>query len=310
MSDPLDQFRAAIQAALGFAPSRLRPDVFERFPTSERRGDSSGYAKIFGDYRGGVFGCYRQGFSGKWFAADQRTLSAAERTAMQRHIKAATRQRFAAQREAWTENAARIASLWSICGPVVDGDPVARYLANRGLGGVRPTCIRSHPALDYWHAGQKLGTFPAMVASVTEAQGRLIALHRTYLDAQGHKADVPAVRKMTGASAVLGGASIKLFSATPTIGIAEGIETAIAAFLGSGVPTMAAYCANNLSTYRWPIGTDSLIVFADNDPAGRQASETLQARAKQGGLHVKVMKPTRPGDDWCDVWTKRAEVSA
>lgn len=311
MSDPIEQFRAAIQAELGFAPSRIRPDVFERFPTSERRGDTSGYAKLFDDMQGGVYGCYRQGISAKWFAADQRRLTPEERNAMQKHIDAATRQRFAAQTQQWAENTKRIVLQWSQCVPIADGDPVALYLRSRGLGGIRPACLRTHPALDYWHAGELLGTFPAMVASVTDARGRLIALHRTYLTAEGRKADVPTVRKLTGAAGPLGGASIKLFASAPKVGIAEGVETALAAFLGSGVPTMAAYCANNLATFEWPTEAESLVVFADNDSAGRRASEALESRAKHRGLHVKVMTPTRPGDDWCDVWTQRSsEVSA
>ena len=309
MSDPIDLFRAAIHAELGYSPDTIRPGVFQRFPTSEKRSDTSGWAKLFDDHRGGVYGCYRQGLSAKWFAADPRHMSIEERNAMQRHIDAAARERFAAQRQQWEANAARIAVLWDRCKPLSIGDPVVKYLAQRGIGGIRPACLRLHPSLDYWHAGQKLDSCPAMVAAVTDAAGRIVALHRTYLTSDGRKADVPTAKKLTGAAGPLAGASIKLCAPAAHIGVAEGIETALAAFLGSGVPTWAAYCAHNLSTFRAPAGTAVLTIFADNDPAGRSAADALKARGEQSGLRVKVLTPSSAGDDWCDVFAREMEVA-
>ena len=42
MVDPLQAFRAAILAALGHAPEVIEPGRFQRFATSERRGDFAG----------------------------------------------------------------------------------------------------------------------------------------------------------------------------------------------------------------------------------------------------------------------------
>ena len=62
-----------------------------------------------------------------------------------------------------------------------------------------------------------------------------VALHRTYLTADGRKADVPSVKKLTGAAGPLAGACIPLHKpARGCIGIAEGIETALAAWLRIG----------------------------------------------------------------------------
>ena len=60
---PAQDFRTAILAALGHAPEAIDPDKLHRFATSDRRGDSSGWCKLFADGRAGVFGDWRSGFS-------------------------------------------------------------------------------------------------------------------------------------------------------------------------------------------------------------------------------------------------------
>ena len=148
-----------------------------------------------------------------------------------------------------------------------------------------------------------------MVAPIIAPDGRVVALHRTYLHADGRKADVPSVKKLTGTAGPLAGACIPLHKpARGCIGIAEGIETALAAWLASSVPTVAAYCAGNLAAWQWPAGVQRLVIFADNDKAGREAADTLRARAMAARLRVDVMTPTDAGTDWCDVWAARDAV--
>ena len=115
---------------------------------------------------------------------------------------------------------------------------------------------------------------------------------------------------MTGSAGTLAGACIQLRSPVRgVLGVAEGIETALAASLASGVPTVAAYCANALAGFVWPAGVRRLMIFADNDSAGRKSASELQSRAVRLGLAVNVMTPTEEGADWCDVWAHRGAVS-
>ena len=108
---------------------------------------------------------------------------------------------------------------------------------------------------------------------------------------------------MTAASASLAGACIPLAASRGgVLGIAEGIETAVAASVGSGLPVVAAYCANALSGFHWPRDIDRLVIFADNDPAGQQAAAALAQRANKAGINNKTLTPSRPGADWADVW--------
>lgn len=311
MNDPCKGFKDAILASVGSAPELIEPGRFHRFSTSNRRNDSAGWCKLFDDLRGGVFGCHRQGISETWSAIDCHSLTREQRIALARQVMAATAEREAQQRQQWAESAQRIAQVWAQCVPLTPGDPVALYLRRRGFADVwpLPSVLRLHPALPYWHDGKTLGAFPAMVSPIVATDGRTVALHRTYLTAEGGKAPVPTVKKLTAAAGPLAGAYIPLHKPLRgCIGIAEGIETALAAWCLSTVPTVAAYCAGNLAAWQWPVGLQRLVIFADADKAGREAAEALRARALSRYLRCSVVAPGDDGADWCDVWARREAV--
>ena len=146
--------------------------------------------------------------------------------------------------------------------PVTDGDAVSLYLQRRGLHGPVPKCLRLHPALTYWD-GSAESTWLALIAPLTAPDGRVVALHRTYLTPDGHQAPVRPVKKLTPAAGPVLGACIALHSPQEgVLGIAEGIETAQAAHLASGLPTVAAYRAGTLASYIWPRGIKRIVIFA------------------------------------------------
>ena len=308
MADPRDAFRTAVLARLDRAPDLIEPGRFQRFPTSDRRGDSSGWCKLFDDLRGGVFGCYRGGISEQWSTGDHAAMTRDQRIKLAHQVAVAAAERERNQRQQWAENAQRIGKMRAETLPLAPGDPVTLYLKRRGLGGVwpLPTVLRYHRGLPYWEGSEKVGEFPAMVAPIVAPDGRTVALHRTYLARNGRKADVPTVKKLTGAAGPMTGASVPLHKPTRgCIGVAEGIESALAAWCASTVGTVATYCAGNLAAWVWPQNVQRLVIFADNDKAGREAAGTLHARALAAGLRVEVMTPTDPGTDWCDVWAAR-----
>ena len=310
MRDAPDNFRAAILAELGHAPEVIEPGRIQRFSTSGRASDKAGWCQLFEDGRAGVFGDFRSGMSSLWTAQRRELMTPAERADMARRLAQAKAQRDAQQRQQQADNAQRNAALRANTKVVTDADPVSLYLRRRGLAGPVPECLRLHPHLTYWDGGDR-GAWPAMVAPLVAPDGRVLALHRTYLTADGCKAPVPTVKKLTGAAGPLAGACIPLHDAQQgVIGIAEGIETAQAAHLASGLPTVAAYCAGNLAAYAWPAGVKRIVVFADADPAGAAAAQSLKARAVRAGLSVAVMTPSTPGADWCDVWAQRGAVAA
>ena len=310
MHDAAHAFRVEVSAVLGpdaTVPELIEPGKLHRFG---KRGAS--WCKLFIDCRGGVFGDWREPVTHTWSAHDGAAMTRQQRIEVGRQLAAAAAERESQQRCEWAANAERIAELWSKCVPLVPGDPVTLYLKSRGFGGVWPLpgLLRYHRALPYWHDGRCIGTFPAMVAPLVGPDGRTVALHRTFLTRDGRKADVPSVRKLTAATGPLAGACIPLFKPDRgRIGIAEGIETALAAWLLTGAPTVAAYCADNLTAYCWPAGVQRLMIYGDNDAAGAAAAAALHERAQMSGLHAQVLTPTDPGADWCDVSAARSTIA-
>lgn len=310
MSSDIQSF---ILANLGYAPEQIEPGKLIRFSTNGKKSDTSGWCRLFDDEQAAVFGCFRSGFSGFWRAQIAKPLTQQERIHRAKEIEAAQRIAMLEQSKQWELNKSKNQALWQAAKPIQPNDPVSLYLAGRGLALPKlPACLRYIPALDYWHDGAKLGTYPAMLAAVTAPEGHCLAIHRTYLTMEGKKADVPTVKKLSSASGRLVGASIKLLPvANGVLGVAEGIETALAASNGSGLPVWSTVSANGLASFIWPDEVHELVIFADNDSSGtgQKAAQELATRANRAGLTVRVLLPETIGHDWADVYCKQ-EVSA
>jgi putative DNA primase/helicase len=204
----------------------------------------------------------------------------------------------AAKASQWAANRERNERIWQQSQALTPDDAASRYLTSRGFEGMHfPACLRYHPKLSYWYGNQSLGVFPAMLAPLVSPEGAVVALLRTYLRGDGSPADMPGgAKKLTQASGSLTGASIRLFEpVSGTLGICDGIETALAAQRASGLPTAAAYRAHGVATYRWPANLRRLVIFADNDPAGRDAALRLQERARGAGLVADVLPAPQEG---------------
>lgn len=191
--------------------------------------------------------------------------------------------------------------IWGESLPVVPGDPASLYLERRcGIDSVSPV-IRHHPRLAYRHDDGHVSYHPAMVCRVQDVTGAGSAIHRTYLTDDGQKADVPIVKKVAGN--LPAGAAIHLFTALECIGIAEGIETALSAFLLFGIPTWAAVTAGGLERWAPLIGTKRVIIFGDNDISGtgQAAAWALAKRLIGSGVETEVRIPSQDGCDWNDI---------
>ncbi|QND83414.1 Toprim domain-containing protein [Chromobacterium vaccinii] len=215
---------------------------------------------------------------------------------------------------------AAVTRLWQEAQPIEPGDPVARYLAGRGLVlEPFPDALRHHPALPYWAEVADrpvlLGHFPAMLAAVSSPSGALVALHRTYLNDAGGKADIRhptsgealKVKKlMVGREGDMRGAAIRLYPPEDgRLALAEGIETALAVRLGSRVPSWAAVSAWGMANAALPDAAGEIFIMADNDAsqAGQKAAEALARRLVSESREVRILTPTTPGADWLDVLT-------
>lgn len=296
------QLRQAIERLLGYAPDHIKHDGFTRFSTNGRASNADGWVCV-GKTGNVYFGCWRQGVEGSWRPHEMaHQLPCPVRRPNPLDASAIVRRRAKASSD--------IAAVWRHARRIEPTSAAGRYLAKRGLPlDYYPAALRS-TFLPYYLNGAACGKYHVMVAAVTDESGELIALHRTYLSIGGDKANVPHPKKLTQTAAPLAGASIKLFPPNTvenmvTLGVAEGIETALAAWLGSGIPTWSCISANGMRTFQWPCHLRRLVIFADHDlnGVGQAAARELAARAAASGLEVRVLVPAAPGSDWLDVLT-------
>jgi putative DNA primase/helicase len=106
---------------------------------------------------------------------------------------------------------------------------------------------------------------------------------------------------------MLGEAGVCRLWGMPTdgrLGVAEGVETALAAYKKFGIITWAAMTAFGVEKFEIPPGcnVDSLWIFGDNDHhyKGQSAAYSLAHRIQRTGIRVQVMIPEEIGTDWAD----------
>src|SRR5262249_17471201 len=142
----------------------------------------------------------------------------------------------------------KLRKLWEDARPVTRGDVVDQYLRSRSVGlDEYPSCLRTASRIRYFD-DDATSSWPAMLAIVHDITGQPVTLHRTYLARDGSgKAPVEKPRKTVckhGASP-----HIRLAPIAPTMGIAEGIETALAATKLFSVPIWSVLSTYGVETF-------------------------------------------------------------
>lgn len=138
------------------------------------------------------------------------------------------------------------------------------------------------------------GSFPALIAAVTDSDGVQTGTHRTWLDPSGSaKAAVASPRRAMGN--ILGHAI--RFGLTQDIIVAgEGIETVLSLReVFPAIPMIAATSSAHLAAIHFPPSLRRLYVARDRDKAGDGAFAMLSDRAQAAGIELVSLMP-RLGD--------------
>jgi len=169
------------------------------------------------------------------------------------------------------------------------------YLQSRGLRDPGSHDLLFNPDLSDFETRRG---WPGMVARIRNGAGEPTGgIHRAYLLDDG-SGKAPPGKKMLGPVA---GGSVRLSSigADGHLGVAEGIETALAATTIFGIPTWAALSADGLRRWQWPDGISCVTIFADAGEAGMQAAAVLADRLNVAGIANAIVSPLH-GDDFND----------
>jgi putative DNA primase/helicase len=187
---------------------------------------------------------------------------------------------------------ARALSLWRQAEPV-NGTMGERYLRQREIN------VELLPAVRFLREVEHSPgvSFPALVAAVQGPDRRVIAVQLTFLDPDGDgKANVANPRKTIGA---LGRGAVRLGPAGDVLGIAEGLETGLAAMQIHGIAVWACLGVSRMASVALPPNVQRLFIFADRDGPGRDAAMKAAARFRQS-VNVSVRFPPEGCGDWND----------
>jgi hypothetical protein len=178
------------------------------------------------------------------------------------------------------------------------------YLTRRALPGLAASAALRFRG-DCHHPEQR-GRYPALVALVLDVAGKPVAVHRTYLGADGRKAAVEPPKASKGP--VWGGA-IRLDPEAPEIVIGEGIESSASAGRLLQLPAWAALSAGNMARgLILPPEVRAVVIAADADEAGSKAADAAAERWRAEGRHVRIARPDSPGRDFNDLLCAGMEV--
>lgn len=177
----------------------------------------------------------------------------------------------------------------------IAGTLVQHYLGTRAITDlVGIDALRFHPRC-YYRASEDDApdvrpAWPAMLAAVTDLDGTITGIHRTWLALDGYdKAPVAYPRRAMGH---LLGHGIRFGRSGRVMVAGEGIETILSLRqVMPSLPAIAGTSAAHLAAILFPVALKRLYVARDADPAGTAALKTLTERAVPAGIEVVPLEP-------------------
>ena len=189
-----------------------------------------------------------------------------------------------------TGSTAAARRLWAM-GKSLPGTIAEAYLRRRGTTApLIDAPLRYHPRCYYRDDDGVHQIWPALLAAVTDADGAITGVHRTWLDPAGGKAPVASPRRAIGS---LLGNGVRFGRAKDIVAVGEGIETTLSLrSVLPNLPMVAALSSAHLGAFNPPAGLRCLYIAADRDDAGDLAADRLSTRAAALGIEAIRLLPT------------------
>jgi putative DNA primase/helicase len=198
----------------------------------------------------------------------------------------------------------------SAAGSIVEAYLASRGIALRNLHVDARANLRYHPRCPRPRAkdGSLRPSLPAMFALVEHVELGPVAVHATYLHADGRgKADLPKDEQRACFGPV-GGGAVRFGTPRPDqwLCIGEGIESVASVAESCGLSAWAALSANGIRALVLPPDARMVLICADHDVSGtgQRAAYEAGERFLAEGRQVKITLPPR-GSDFNDVLTGR-----
>jgi len=241
-------------------------------------------------------------------------LENADPASFEQHRRAVTKRREEATEDE-RQRQRRARAIFLAAQPSLADTPAAAYLASRAIDlaqlGRQPRALRFRPAL--WNEETRRH-WPALVAAIVNADGQMVAVHRTWLAPDGSAKAPLRDPKMTlgryagGCIRLWRGASGKALNdatAGEEVVISEGIEDGLSvAIAAPEYRVVAAVSLSNMANLALPPAIGTVIIAAQNDAPGSAATRALDrviAKFLNEGRRVKVARPPPEVKDLNDV---------
>jgi len=153
----------------------------------------------------------------------------------------------------------------------------------------------------------KSAPYPCLIALITEG-GRWVGVQRTFLHETGlGKASIRPAKITNG---VLGHGTVQCntYRVEDILGLAEGVETALSAQQLFALPVWATLGCSRMDKIRLPSGVKRLLIFADNNDAGRQAAERAVRTYSLEGVDTSIALPPVGDGDWNNTLQRRGDA--
>jgi hypothetical protein len=203
------------------------------------------------------------------------------------------------------------------------GTMAEAYLRNRAITSLCDNeSLRFHPHCFYRPSDDDgpgtMTAWPAMIAAITDLDGQITGVHRTYLSTAVSSADgtIALVKAPVAiphrAMGNLLGAGVRFGKADDVMVAGEGIETVRSLKeIMPAMPMIAATSSAHLAAILFPPTLRRLYVARDNDPAGLAAVAMLMERAGISGIELIPLVPERGdyNDDLREIDAKRLRAA-